>query len=91
MSTAVIVTIVGLGVLVLGLAGYLVVIIWMLARIDAALGTVLARVQALARRAAAAAEKLPRHVPLSPLAGPALIDSAMQRAGYKSCALPATG
>lgn len=90
MSTAVIVTIVGLGVLVLGLAGYLVVIIWMLARIDAALGTVLARVQALARRAAAA-EKLPRHVPLSPLAGPALIDSAMQRAGYKSCALPATG
>jgi hypothetical protein len=50
-SAAVIVTMAGLAVLVLALAGYLVVIVWMLARINSALGTVLARVQAFAQQA----------------------------------------
>lgn len=51
MSTAVIVTLAGLGVLVLALAGYLIVIVWILSRINAALGRVLVRVQALSRQA----------------------------------------
>lgn len=51
MSAAVIATMAGLAVLVLALAGYLLVIVWMLARINSALGTVLTRVQAFAQQA----------------------------------------
>ncbi len=51
MSTAVVVTLAGLAVLALALACFLIVIIWVLARINSALGNVLARAQALSRQA----------------------------------------
>jgi hypothetical protein len=51
MSTAVIVTLAGLAVLVLALALFLIAIILVLAGINSALGDVLARAQALSRHA----------------------------------------